>query len=496
MCGRTGRGDEAYTSGFEGPWTAHPTRWDNDYMRYLVDYEWEPHVGPGGHTQWRVKGGNGPAAPVAYPHNSNGTQDVMMMTTDVALAVDSAYYQYVQEFADDADAFASAFADVWYKLTARDMGPHGRCVGPDVPPPQPFQNPLPGVVAPLADMAVVEAALWDLIISNDDDDDDDEGYRGEYIRLAWQCASTFRVTDYLGGCNGARIRLSPGRDWVPNANLDRVLASLEPIKERYGDGLSWADLIVMAGNVEFMQRMAVPHTDDGATFNSLPFCPGRTDATEDEDHGWDNLAFGNDAYPTSIELMLELNTRRGLTVREFVALSWPTHYAQSLLDRPPLSTRYLHDILMDRSGDDCGGILTCGLQNHPEVRVWVEYYVTAGDRVFVQDVAAVWTKMMNIDRFDGPTGNVCDDAVTQDNLYIMQIVQLGNNHLIGRESTVSVTPMTTVPFHGLSSSAIVSIATQGTATATGGIIVIILALIGVASLVSVGMRFTTRFARS
>jgi catalase (peroxidase I) len=112
----------AMTSGFEGAWTANPIKWDNDYFKYLLNYEWESHIGPGGHYQWRVKGGNGPTAPVAYPPGSTERQDVMMLTTDIALVMDPEYKKYVVEFANDEQAFRDAFAAVWYKLVNRDMG--------------------------------------------------------------------------------------------------------------------------------------------------------------------------------------------------------------------------------------------------------------------------------------------------------------------------------------------------------------------------------------
>jgi catalase-peroxidase len=117
---------DTVTSGFEGAWTAHPTKWDNAYFKNLVNYEWEAWEGPGGHYQWRVKGGKGPRAPVAYPPNSKEEQEIMMLTTDIALATDPEYRKYVEEFAKDPDAFADAFAKVWYKLVNRDMGPVAR----------------------------------------------------------------------------------------------------------------------------------------------------------------------------------------------------------------------------------------------------------------------------------------------------------------------------------------------------------------------------------
>ena len=144
------------TSGFEGAWTSFPTKWDNAYFKNLLKYEWEPWEGPGGHYQWRVKGGKGPKAPAAH---GDGEQDIMMLTTDVGLVTDPEYRKYVEEFAEDEAAFSQAFAEVWYKLVNRDMGPASRCVGPDVAPPQPFQFPLPEPAEELADMAWLVTGL-------------------------------------------------------------------------------------------------------------------------------------------------------------------------------------------------------------------------------------------------------------------------------------------------------------------------------------------------
>jgi len=387
-CG-TGRGNDAFTSGFEGPWTANPTQWDNTFMKNLIEYRWEAHLGPGGHYQWRVKGGVGPRAPVPYPPGSNETQEIMMLTTDVGLVTDPEYRKYVQEFAADEGAFAKAFQEVWYKLTSRDMGPMTRCTGPNVPPAQSFQHPLPDPPAKLADMSEVEVAL-DSIITGVDAVDGGVTYRNEFIRLAWQCANTFRITDYLGGCNGARIRFSPGKDWKSNVGLDQTLQILDSIKIQFGNALSWSDLIVLAGNVGLKNV--------GVNSNLLPFCPGRTDAIDGK--GWEALTFGNDEQPASISALLELNQRRGLVTKEFVALSWTFYYPSY-----NLSTQYLRNILLSPG---CEDVISCGLKNHPELRVWTDYYVAAGDHIFTNDLAAAWTKIMNSDRFDGPTGNVCD----------------------------------------------------------------------------------------
>ena len=352
-------------------------------MRYLIDHEWEAHIGPGGHYQWRVMGDNSPKAPIAYPPGTNRTQDVMMLTTDVALKADPIYRQYVEEFANDENAFAEAFAKVWFELTTRDMGPASRCTSDDVPSPQSFQHPLPEPPKKVSNMDKVEKALLKMMKQNGN---------GEFVRLAWQCASTFRITDYHGGCNGARIRFSPGKDWETNDGLGDTLALLQPIKDQFGDGLSWSDLIVLAGNV------AIAHGGGP----SMPFCPKRTDASDGD--GWKPIAFGNDKYPKTVNGLIEINSRRGLTNKELVALSWAS------IPNAKVRTKYLREIV---EAETCDGVLPCGLKNHPELRVWTEFYVEAGDEVFMRDAALAWTKMMNADRFDGPVGSACHKSSSE-----------------------------------------------------------------------------------
>lgn len=145
-CG-SGKGSDSFTSGFEGPWTTTPTRWSNSYFEALHGHEWEVYRGPGGHHQWQVKGGPSPTAPASHPTGSTTPESVMMLTSDVSLKKDARYSPIVASFAGNAAAFEHAFKHAWYKLMTRDMGPHSRCSGPEVPPPQPFQRPLPPVDA-------------------------------------------------------------------------------------------------------------------------------------------------------------------------------------------------------------------------------------------------------------------------------------------------------------------------------------------------------------
>ena len=272
----TGKGNDTVTSGIEGPWTSNPTKWDNEYFKNLVNYEWEKYKGPGGAWQWRVKGDKGPKAPNAQ---GDGQQDVIMLTTDIALKTDPEYRKYVEEFAKDEKAYADAFAAVWYKLVNRDMGPVSRLVGPDVAPAQEWQFALPDPPAKHANMAAVEKEVKHLL-------DKDDSKTSEFVRLARNSADTFRHTDYLGGCNGARIRFSPGKDWKTNEGLDKTLDELKPIKEKFGDNLTWADLIVLAGNAA-VKKLGAP--------KNLPFSPGRADATDGA--GWEPLDYMNAEAP-------------------------------------------------------------------------------------------------------------------------------------------------------------------------------------------------------
>jgi catalase-peroxidase len=192
-CG-TGKGNDTYTSGLEGPWTTSPTLWDNQYFHNLLDYTWEKHLGSGGNWQWRVS--NTSAEQPLSP--------IMMMTTDLALLEDDLYLELVNRYADDLGYLEDQFKHAWYKLTTRDMGPVSRCFGDSVPPPQPFQFPLPDPLpeAQLADFDSVKQYLVDNILYVPNTNVlsmDAGGYGPLFVRLAFQCANTFRQTDYLGG---------------------------------------------------------------------------------------------------------------------------------------------------------------------------------------------------------------------------------------------------------------------------------------------------------
>lgn len=367
----TGKGNDTVTSGFEGPWTSNPTKMDNEYFKNLLNYEWEKYKSPAGNWQWRVKGSTVDTSPVAPAAQGSGSQHIIMLTTDLALVTDPKYRKYVEEFASDEQAFFEAFAAVWYKLMNRDMGPVSRLVGPEVAKPQDWQFPLPPPPATLADMCLVEKDLEPVV-------------RGpvptsKFVRLALNSANTYRHTDYLGGCNGARIRFSPGKDWKSNEGLDVALDALEPIKHKYGEGLSWADLIVLAGNVA-VKSLGAPQ--------NLGFTAGRTDDTSGE--AWEVLSFMNAEPPASIEELEDRVALRGLTKQEYVALAFPFIPSVVMLQRMTETTSENEDVW------------TRTLKYHPEFRRHVEYYIAKGDDAYKTDFAFAWTKMMNADLFDGP----------------------------------------------------------------------------------------------
>ncbi|KNC72385.1 hypothetical protein SARC_15057, partial [Sphaeroforma arctica JP610] len=291
-----GKGPNTFTSGFEGPWTIDPTTWDNSYYTNLLDYEWSEVDGPGGHVQWET----------------DDLPGVMMLTADISLINDEEYLPLVQEFAKDQDALDKAFIYAWYKLTTRDMGPAERCMGDDVPPPQPFQNPLPASNSSSVDFDEVNTKINEImntesdILAPDTDADGNPYYGAYFVTLAYQCASTFRATDNGGGCNGASIRYEPQKSWPRNVNMDKVMELLQPVKDEFED-LSWADLIVAAGHAAIV--------DAGG---KDAFKGGRSDAPNGDYAATLEL---RDYYLNPIIANVDNAKVMGLTVEEFVALA-------------------------------------------------------------------------------------------------------------------------------------------------------------------------------
>ncbi|GAA2048693.1 catalase/peroxidase HPI [Catenulispora yoronensis] len=270
----TGVGKDAITSGLEGIWTDTPTAWDNSFFEILFGYEWELEHSPAGANQWKPKDNAG-ADTVPDAFDSAKKHQPTMLTTDLSLRFDPVYEQISRRFLEHPDQFADAFARAWYKLTHRDMGPLARYLGPEVPGEVLlWQDPVPAVDHPLidaADAADLKARIQATGLTVP-----------QLISTAWAAASSFRGSDKRGGVNGARIRLEPQNGWEVNEpdKLAPVLRTLEGVQEAFnatGKKVSLADLIVLAG------ATGVEQAAKNAGFDvTVPFHPGRTDATQDQ----------------------------------------------------------------------------------------------------------------------------------------------------------------------------------------------------------------------
>ena len=272
----TGHGVHTLTSGLEGAWTNEPTKWDNGFFDNLYKYEWELTESPAGAKQFKP---TNPEAQNTVPdaHDASKRHAPMMLTTDLALRQDPIYGPISRRFYENPDELAEAFAKAWYKLLHRDMGPVSRYLGPWVPEPQPWQDPIPSVDHALigeADIADLKARVLDSGLSI-----------SQLASTAWAAAASFRGTDKRGGANGARIRLAPQKDWEVNdpSELATVLQALEQIQQDFNSSLadgkkvSLADLIVLGGCA------AVEQAARNAGFEvTVPFAPGRTDASQEQ----------------------------------------------------------------------------------------------------------------------------------------------------------------------------------------------------------------------
>ncbi len=270
----SGCGCHAITSGLEGAWTNNPVKWDNGFFDNLFRYDWELTKSPAGAYQWTPKDA---AAHDTVPdaHDPSKRHAPMMFTTDLSLKLDPIYAPISKRFHENPAELAEAFAKAWYKLTHRDMGPVSRLLGPQVAPPQLWQDPVPAVDHELIGEKKT-AQLKEAILAS--------GLTiSQLVTTAWAAASTFRGTDKRGGANGARIRLAPQKDWEVNqpAELARVLKVLEKIQTEFNDSsakkkVSLADLIVLGGcaAIEAAAKKAGHDIE-------VPFSPGRTDATQE-----------------------------------------------------------------------------------------------------------------------------------------------------------------------------------------------------------------------
>jgi catalase-peroxidase len=270
-----GNAEHTITSGLEGAWTYTPAKWSHDFFNNLFAYEWVLVKSPAGASQWIPKAGQTKRT-TPDAHISGTGHPVVMLTTDVALIKDPEYLKISKRFHENPGEFEKAYAKAWYKLTHRDMGPHSRLLGPLVPPPQPWQDPVPAVAHELIGKQDIEELKAKILASRLS--------IPQLVSTAWASASTFRVTDKRGGANGGRIRLAPQKDWAVNrpAVLARVLAAFRRIQKDFntsrsdGKKVSLADLIVLGGCA------AVEDAAKRAGHDVVvPFAPGRTDASQE-----------------------------------------------------------------------------------------------------------------------------------------------------------------------------------------------------------------------
>jgi catalase-peroxidase len=432
----TGAGLHAMTSGLEGAWTNEPTTWDNGYLDNLYRYEWELTKSPAGAHQWTPKN---PEAKDTVPdaHDPSKRHAPMMLTTDLALKVDPIYGPITKRFHENPDQLADAFAKAWYKLLHRDMGPVSRYLGPWVPEPQLWQDPVPPVDHELIDDADV-AALKEKVLAS--------GLSvSQLVSTAWASAASFRGTDKRGGANGARIRLAPQKDWEVNNpdDLGKVLQALEQIQQNFnsaqsgGKKVSLADLIVLAGCAA-VEKAA----KDAGHDISVPFTPGRTDASQEQTDvdsfavlepkadGFRNYLRAGEKLPPET-LLVDRAYMLNLSAPEMTVLvggmrALNANFRQAaygvLTERPEtLTNDFFRNLLdmrtqwkvsetenvyegRDRQSGEVRWTATAAdlvFGANSQLRAIAEVYACADAKEkFVRDFVAAWDKVMNLDRFD------------------------------------------------------------------------------------------------
>ncbi|MBB5577197.1 MULTISPECIES: catalase/peroxidase HPI [Rhizobium] len=434
----TGKGGHTISSGLEVTWTTTPTKWSNNFFWNLFGYEWELTKSPAGAHQWTPKHGAG-AGTVPDAHDKSKRHAPSMLTTDLALRFDPAYEKISRRFHENPDQFADAFARAWFKLTHRDMGPRVRYLGPEVPAEELiWQDPIPAVDHPLIDAKDI-AGLKDKILAS--------GLSiSQLVSTAWASASTFRGSDKRGGANGARIRLSPQKDWAVNqpVQLATVLETLEGIQKAFNDAqpggkkVSLADLIVLGGAAAIEKAAKA-----GGHDIEVPFTPGRTDATQEQTDvssfavlepiadGFRNYQKGEYSISPE-ELLIDKAQLLTLTAPEMTVLvgglrALNANAGQSqhgvFTKRPETLTNDFFVNLLDMStvwkasadskyvfeGRDRGTdeIKWTGTRvdlvfgSNSQLRALAEVYGQSDTpEKLVQDFVAAWTKVMNADRFD------------------------------------------------------------------------------------------------
>jgi catalase-peroxidase len=432
----TGKGDDSLTSGLEGAWTNNPTKWDHGFMENLMKYDWELTKSPAGAHQWSPKNPEAQGT-VPDPHDPSKRHAPTMLTTDLSLRESPIYASLAKRFFENPEQLADAFAKAWYKLLHRDMGPVTRYLGPYVPEPQLWQDPVPAVDHPLIneqDIAALKAKILASGLSVP-----------QLVYTAWSAAASFRGTDKRGGANGARIRLAPQKDWEVNnpPELAKALQALEKVQSEFnssasgGKKVSLADVIVLGGCA------AIEQAAKAAGHNvTVPFAPGRTDASQDQTDvesfavlqpsadGFRNFFRQTDGLSPETQLvdkayMLNL-TPPEMTVLVGGMRALNANFQQSkhgvFTNQPGTLTNDFFVNLLDM-GTEWSRSSTEGVyEGRDRASGQVKWTATAVDLVFganselralaevygcsdakekfVRDFVAAWNKVMNLDRFD------------------------------------------------------------------------------------------------
>ncbi len=433
----TGNANDTITSGLEGAWTTTPIKWSNGYFDNLFGYEWELTKSPAGAFQWTPKNKEAQGT-VPDAHDAAKTHAPMMFTTDMALKLDPIYGPISKRFHENPKEFEIAFAKAWYKLTHRDMGPYSRCLGPEVPEPQSWQDPVPPVDHDLVgeeDIADLKAKILASGLSV-----------SQLVSTAWASAATFRGSDKRGGANGARVRLAPQKDWEVNQpdELANILQTLEKIQQDFngsqsgGKRISLADMIVLGGCAAVQEAARRAGADV-----QVPFSPGRTDATQEMTDlasfavlepaadGFRNY-FQQDDYRRQEELLVDRAQLLTLTAPEMTVLVGGMRVLNAnfersklgvLTERPETLTNDFFVNLLDMSNEwqesaenehayegrdrKTGQVKWTGTRvdlvfgSNSQLRAIAEVYASEdAKQKFVNDFVAVWNKVMNLDRFD------------------------------------------------------------------------------------------------
>jgi catalase-peroxidase len=425
----SGFGGDTITGGPEVTWTQTPTKWSNLFFKNLFECEWELEKSPAGAKQWRAKNVK---ADVPDAHDPSKKHLPTMLTTDLSLRFDPAYEKISRRFYEHPDQFADAFARAWFKLTHRDMGPIARYLGPLVPKETLiWQDPIPAINHELVsdkDIADLKAKILASGLTVP-----------QLVSTAWASASTFRGSDKRGGANGARIRLSPQKDWEVNqpAQLKTVLAKLEAIQKEFGKKVSLADLIVLGGCAAIEKA-----AKDAGIEVKVPFTPGRMDASQDQTDAesfaplepradaFRNYIGSKQQFMAPEEAMVDRAQLLRLTGPEMTVLVGGLRVLganaggskHGVFTQKPgtLTNDFFVNLLSmsnqwvptsdgtyegrDRKTNDLKWTATrvdLIFGSHSQLRAFAEVHGCADSKEkFAKDFVAAWTKVMNADRFD------------------------------------------------------------------------------------------------